>query len=105
MIRILKSSEVPSNEIFARAENTVNVEQVVADIIANVRKNGDKALFEYCEKFDKAKLSSLLVTQEEIDEAVASVEPRFLDILRRADLYPKHVYIAEGDAVYREVDL
>ena len=84
MIRILKSSEVPSNEIFARAENTVNVEQVVADIIANVRKNGDKALFEYCEKFDKAKLSSLLVTQEEIDEAVASVEPRFLDILRRA---------------------
>ena len=28
-----------------------------------------------------------------------------LDILRRADLYPKHVYIAEGDAVYREVDL
>ena len=84
MIRILKSSEVPSNEIFARAENTVNVEQVVADIIANVRTNGDKALFEYCEKFDKAKLSSLLVTQEEIDEAVASVEPRFLDILRRA---------------------
>ena len=84
MIRILKSSEVPSNEIFARVENTVNVEQVVADIIANVRKNGDKALFEYCEKFDKAKLSSLLVTQEEIDEAVASVEPRFLDILRRA---------------------
>ena len=84
MIRILKSSEVSSNEIFARVENTVNVEQVVADIIANVRKNGDKALFEYCEKFDKAKLSSLLVTQEEIDEAVASVEPRFLDILRRA---------------------
>ena len=84
MIRILKSSEVPSNEILARVENTVNVEQVVADIIANVRKNGDKALFEYCEKFDKAKLSSLLVTQEEIDEAVASVEPRFLDILRRA---------------------
>ena len=84
MIRLLKSSEVPSNEIFARAENTVNVEQVVADIIANVRTNGDKALFEYCEKFDKAKLSSLLVTQEEIDEAVASVEPRFLDILRRA---------------------
>ena len=84
MIKILKSSDVSSDEIFARVENTVNVESIVAEIIANVRKNGDKALFEYCEKFDKAKLSSLLVTQEEIDEAVASVEPRFLDILRRA---------------------
>ena len=84
MIKILKFSEVSPDEIFARVENTVNVEQIVADIIANVRKNGDKALFEYCEKFDKAKLDSLLVTQEEINEAVASVEPRFLDILHRA---------------------
>ena len=84
MIKILKSDEVSSDEIFARVENTVNVEQIVADIIANVRKNGDKALFEYCEKFDHAKLSSFLVTREEIEEAVNSVEPRFLDILRRA---------------------
>lgn len=84
MIKILKFDEVSDDEIFARVENTVNVEQIVADIIANVRKNGDKALFEYCEKFDHAKLNSLLVTREEIDEAVKSVEPRFLDILRRA---------------------
>ena len=84
MIKILKFDEVCDDEIFARVENTVNVEQIVADIIANVRKNGDKALFEYCEQFDHAKLNSLLVTREEIDEAVKSVEPRFLDILRRA---------------------
>ena len=84
MIKILKFDEVSNDEIFARVENTVNVEQIVSDIIANVRKNGDKALFEYCEKFDHAKLNSLLVTREEIDEAVKSVEPRFLDILRRA---------------------
>ena len=84
MIKILKFGEVSNDEIFARVENTVNVEQIVADIIANVRKNGDKALYEYCEKFDNAKLTSLLVTQEEIDEAVSLVEPRFLDILRRA---------------------
>ena len=84
MIKILKFDEVSNDEIFARVENTVNVEQIVSDIIANVRKNGDKALFEYCEKFDHAKLNSLLVTREEIDEAVKNVEPRFLDILRRA---------------------
>ena len=84
MIKILKFSEVRPAEVFARAENAVNVEAIVAEIIANVRKNGDKALYEYCEKFDKAKLSSLQVTQEEIQAAVAAVDPKFLEILRRA---------------------
>ena len=84
MIRILKFGEVTTDEIFARSENTVNVEQIVSDIIANVRKNGDTALFEYCEKFDRAKLDTLLVTQDEIDSAVQQVEPRFLEVLRKA---------------------
>jgi histidinol dehydrogenase len=47
-------------------------------------KNGDKALFAYTERFDRAKLTSLAVTKEEIAEAVAQEEPAFLDILRRA---------------------
>ena len=84
MIKILKYGEVKAEEIFARAESAVNVEEIVADIIYNVRKNGDKALFEYCEKFDKAKLDTLLVSEEEIAEAVTSVEPRFLEILKNA---------------------
>ena len=49
----------------------VNVEGIVADIIADVRKNGDEALYRYCEKFDGAKLDSLEVSQAEIDEALA----------------------------------
>ena len=84
MIKILNFGEVKPEQVFARAENPVNVEAVVSQIIANVRKNGDKALFEYCEKFDRVKLDSLLVTQDEIAEAVAAVDPKFLDILRRA---------------------
>ncbi len=84
MIKILKFGEVKSEDIFARAESAVNVEAIVSDIICNVRKNGDKALYEYCERFDHAKLDSLLVTQQEIDEAVAAVEPRFLQVLQRA---------------------
>ena len=84
MIKILKFNEVKPEEVFARAENTVNVEAIVAEIIANVREKGDKALYEYCEKFDKAKLDSLQVTQQEISEAVAAVDPKFLEILRRA---------------------
>ena len=84
MIQILKYGEVSTSEIFARTEPSFNVEDIVADIIANVRQNGDAALYEYCEKFDKAKLSCLLVSKEEIEDAVSAVEPRFLEILRKA---------------------
>ncbi len=84
MIKIMKYGEVPNSEIFARGESGINVEGIVSDIIANVRKNGDAALFEYCEKFDKAKLSSLLVSEEEIEEAISLVEPKFLEILEKA---------------------
>ncbi|MDD6094655.1 MAG: histidinol dehydrogenase [Clostridia bacterium] len=84
MIKILKYGEVKNEEIFARTEPLANVEGVVSQIIENVRKNGDKALFEYCEKFDKARLSSLAVDENEIEEAVNSVEPEFIRILQRA---------------------
>ena len=84
MIKILKIGEVSMEEVFARVNPTVNVESIVTEIIDNVRKNGDKALFEYCEKFDKAVLSDLLVSQAEIDEAVNAVDPKFLKILEKA---------------------
>ena len=84
MIKIMKDGEVSPEEIFARVEPTVNVTDIVADIIANVRENGDKALIEYCEKFDKAKLTSLQVTKAEVEEAVATVDPAFLEILQKA---------------------
>lgn len=84
MIKIMKYGEVSNNEIFARGEVTMDVEAIVADIIANVRKNGDAALKEYTAKFDKVELSELQVTKEEILEGRAQVEPKFIDILERA---------------------
>ena len=84
MIKIMKYGQEPNCEIFARVTPTVNVEGIVADIIANVRANGDKALLEYNLKFDKAELSTLLVSRQEIDEAFAAVEPDFLPILEHA---------------------
>jgi len=84
MISIYKYGEVPAEEIFARVEPTINVEQIVTDILADVRKRGDEALFEYCEKLDHAKLTALEVTPDEIEEALSLVEPEFLDILREA---------------------
>jgi len=84
MIKILKYGEVSKKEIFARGKTSFDVADTVSEIIENVKQNGDTALFEYCEKFDKAKLASLEVTAEEIDEAFSIVEPRFIDILERA---------------------
>lgn len=84
MIKIMKYGEVPNSEIFARSVPKTDVAGTVAEIIKNVRDNGDKALFEYCEKFDKAQLSSLAVTKEEIDEALSLVESEFLEILEKA---------------------
>ena len=84
MIKILKFGEVAPEDVFSRVEPAVNVSDIVSEIIANVRKNGDNALFEYCEKFDKAKLSSLQVSAEEIDEAFASVDPELIEIMEKA---------------------
>lgn len=47
-------------------------------------KNGDKALYEYCEKFDKAKLTSLEVSEEEFEEAFQAVDDEFLSIIEEA---------------------
>ncbi len=84
MIKIMKYGEVDNKDIFARGTAATSVENIVTGIIENVKLNGDKALFEYCEKFDKAKLSALEVSAEEIDEAFNAVEPKFVEIIRAA---------------------
>ena len=84
MIPILKVGQVPNSEIFARVTPEADVAAIVADIIADVRENGDRAVKAYCARFDKAELTSLEVTPEEIQAAVSQVEPEFLDILREA---------------------
>ncbi len=84
MIPILEYGQVKNEEIFARVMPTVSVADIVAEILQNVRQNGDKALLAYTEKFDGARLERLIVTPEELDEAVASVEPRFLQVLEKA---------------------
>ena len=84
MIKIYSYGEVPASEIFSRQSPTANVSDAVSAIIAEVVSRGDEALFEFTAKFDKAQLSSLEVTSEEIDEAFSAVDPAFLDILREA---------------------
>ena len=84
MIKIMKYGDVPAEEIFARGTAAADVSGIVSDIIEDVKKRGDEALLYYCEKFDKAKLTSLEVTAEEIEEAFSLVEPEFIEILKKA---------------------
>ena len=84
MIKIYKYGEVPNSEIFARDNIASNVEGIVTDIIANVRANGDKALYEYSKKFDKVDLQSLEVSSEEIDEAFELADKDFIEVIKEA---------------------
>ena len=84
MIRILDYENVTTEEIFARTEAKTDVSGIVSEIIADVRARGDAALLEYAMKFDGAELSALQVTVAELEDAKASVDDGFLDILREA---------------------
>lgn len=59
---------------------------VVDEVLNNVKNNGDKALFEYTKKFDKATITSenIRVTQEEIEEAYTLVDENLVRVIRKA---------------------
>ena len=84
MIRIMNYGQLPNSEIFSRVAPEVDVASVVKEIIANVRAGGDHAVLDYTRKLDKAELTSLEVTDGEVEEAFAIVEPKFLEILKKA---------------------
>ena len=84
MIKIFKTEDGNYGGIFERADLKSSVGNAVSEIIENVRKNGDKALFEYTEKFDGVKLTSLKVEKEEIDEAINLSDKGFQEVLKSA---------------------
>ena len=84
MIPIYEYGQVPNSEIFARDNIASNVEGAVTEILAQVAARGDEALREYTLRFDKADMTDLEVTEAEIDEAFAAVEPEFVAILEQA---------------------
>ena len=92
MIKIMDYSKTSNEEIFYRGMAASGVEDIVAEIISDVRKNKDAALFKYCKKFDNTDTDKLEVTQEEIDEAFASVDPHFIEVIKKAreNIYNYH---------------
>lgn len=85
MIKQYKLAEIPLNEILNRdIREEKGVDAIVDEIIANVRADGDKALLMYGERFDKAKLESLEVSDAEIEEAFAQMDDEFIKTLELA---------------------
>lgn len=77
---ILESLLKRSPHQYSQYENTVN------EIIANVRENGDKAVFEYTKKFDGADITAenIIVTEDEIKEAYSLVSDELLEVIRKS---------------------
>ena len=61
-------------------------EDKVAEIVDDVRKRKNEALFEYAEKFDHTKMdaSTIRVTKEELEEAYRQTDPELLGVIRKA---------------------
>ena len=106
MIKIINYKDIDPSEILDRKENVFNVADTVSEIIKTVRSEGDAALFEYSRRFDKVELSSLEVTQEEIDKAFSLVEPEFVEILKEAkeNIYAFHSRQVRNSFLINEKD-
>lgn len=104
MIKIL-SANTDKNAIFKRTEPKIDVTAIVKEILENVKEKGDIALYEYTQKFDGAKLESLLVSQEEIDEAIKSVDPEFIRVLKKASENIKLFHSAQKRAGFEVKNL
>ena len=106
MIRIIDYKDIDRAEILDRKENVFNVADTVSEIIKTVKEKGDSALFAFCEKFDKVKLSSLEVSSEEIEAAFLAVEPEFVEILKEAkeNIYSFHSRQVRNSFLINEKD-
>ncbi|MBP5278067.1 MAG: histidinol dehydrogenase [Prevotella sp.] len=64
--------------------DTTQLHEVVKGVLSDIRKQGDKAIIAYEEKFDHTRLTSLAVSEQEMEEAMNTVSPELLDALQTA---------------------
>ena len=90
-MRILKvnedSIENILSELLKRSPNNYDgYQETVDEIIANVKADGDQAVFDYTKRFDGAEITkeNILVTEEEIKEAYEQVDDQLIEVIRKA---------------------
>lgn len=84
MVKVLDASLVPLSEILDRTEDQRDITGAVANILADVRQNGDAALRRYTKEFDKAEPDALEVPREQLDRALADLGPGLRAVLEEA---------------------
>lgn len=91
MISIIKYGDEEGkklvSDILSRSQlENKEVQRTVDAIIADIRENGDKALFEYTKKFDKFDVTSenILVKRDEIEEAYSLVDKELTGVIKRS---------------------
>lgn len=107
MIKIMKIEDTKISDILTRDINLeTGVESIVSDVIENVKQNGDKALFDYCEKFDGAKLSSLEVDKSEIENAYINEDKDFLKTIELAkeNIHKFHSHQVRNNFIINDTD-
>lgn len=109
MIKVIDIKDAGLNDIITRdIKLESGVESMVSEIIDNIRKNGDKALLDYSEKFDKVRPDPLEVTKDEIEAGYAAESSDFISTLEKAyaNIYKFHSHqthnnftINDGDGI------
>ena len=98
-MRIVKLTETEKagilENLLKRSPNQYGkFEATVNEILENVKKNKDKALFEYTKKFDGVDITTktFRVTKEEIKEAYTKVDEHLIEVIRKAivNIKPYH---------------
>jgi len=80
MIEYLKKSKPEIEKI----EDDKKVRSTVEEILSNIKKNGDKAIRSYSEKFDDYSPKAFRLTDHEIKECISQVSPKDLDDIKFA---------------------
>lgn len=85
-------------DLLKRSPNSYGqYESAVAEILKDVKDNGDKAVFEFTKKFDGADINkeNIIVTKEEIDEAYSLVDATLIDVIRKAIVNIREYHIKQ----------
>ena len=88
-MKIIKDKEIKTflKKLEERASASVNqdeIQRVVRNIIADVKKDGDRAVKKYTEKFDSIKLKQLLVSKREVEASAKKAGKEFLKALKQS---------------------
>ncbi len=83
-MKISRFSDVERSEILRRSDRDALISESVREIVDTVRRDGDSALISYTKKYDGAEICDIRVSEDEIRDAISSLDPLFISVLEKA---------------------